>query len=89
MSAVPAADRTLSLPVFLFPGAVLFVGDLLHPVDDLAVEFFLNGDMRHGGGGRSAVPVFFAGREPHNVAGPDLLDRSAFALCAAAASCHN
>jgi hypothetical protein len=28
--------------------AILVVGDLFHPIDELAVERFLNGDMRHG-----------------------------------------
>jgi len=27
---------------------VLFVADLFHPVDDLSVELFLNGDVSHG-----------------------------------------
>ena len=65
--------------------SVLFVADLFHPVDDLAVELFLNGDVRHGGGRRGAVPVLLAGREPDHIAGPDFLDRPALALRPAAA----
>src|SRR5262245_8016535 len=53
---------------------VLFVADLFHPIGDLAVEPFLNGDVRHRARGRGAVPVLFAGREPDHVARPNLLD---------------
>src|SRR5208283_6137476 len=60
-------------------------GDGFHPVDDLAVELLLDGDVGHGGGGRGAVPVLLAGREPDYVAGADLLDRTAPALGASAA----
>ena len=68
-----------------FPHAILLVADLLHPVDHLAVELFLNGDVGHGRGRRGAMPVLLAGREPDHVAGPDLLDRAALALHPAAA----
>ena len=40
---------------------VLFVADLFHPVDDLAVERFLNGDMRHGRGGVAPCQCFSPG----------------------------
>src|SRR5579859_1022789 len=36
----------------LFARAVLLVADLFHPVDNLAVEPFLNRDVRHGSGRR-------------------------------------
>ena len=65
---------------------VLLVTDLFHPVDNLAVELFLNGDVRHGRGWRGPMPVLLAGREPDHITGPDLFDRSAFALDASAAS---
>src|SRR5262245_1002526 len=68
---------------------VLFVADLLHPVDDLAVELLLNGDVRHSGGRCGAVPVLLARREPDHVARPDLLDRAAPALSQAAARRHD
>src|SRR5947209_6332363 len=60
--------------------AVLRIGNLLHPVDGRAVELLLDRDMAHGRGWPRAVPVLFAGLKPHNVAGPDFLDRTAFAL---------
>ena len=62
---------------------------MLHPVNDLAVLFFLNGDVGHGGGGRSAVPVLLAGREPDYVAGANFLNRALPALGPAATGRDN
>ena len=76
-----------SKPAKLLP--VLPVTDLFHPIDNLAVELFLNGDVRHGRRRRGAVPVLFAGREPDHITRPDLLDRAAFALGPAAAGRHD
>src|SRR5690242_10652919 len=41
--------------------AVLIVSDVLHPIDDLAIELFLNRDVGHGSAGSGAMPVFLAG----------------------------
>src|SRR6266487_2781058 len=71
------------------PGLILLVANLLHPVDGLAVEPLLNGNVRHGGGCRGAVPVLLARREPDHVARPDFLDRAAPALRQAAAGGHD
>jgi hypothetical protein len=60
--------------------AILFVADLFHPVHGLAIEPFLNGDVRHGGGGCGAVPVLLTRRKPDDVARPNLLDRASPAL---------
>src|SRR5215469_4067074 len=68
--------------------SVLLVGDFFHPVDNFAVAFFLNGDVRHGSCRRRAMPMLLAGREPDNVTGPDLFDRTAPALRPATAG-HN
>src|SRR3954471_9473666 len=57
--------------------AVLFVGHVFHPLDRFAVEHLGNRDVRHRGCRRRAVPVLFAGREPHHVSRADLLDRPA------------
>src|SRR5262249_51221420 len=65
-----------------FP-AVLRVADMLHPRHVRAVERLLHGDVRHGGGGARAMPVFLAGRNPHGVAGPDFADWTTPALHAA------
>jgi hypothetical protein len=42
---------------------VLFVADFLHPVNDFALKLFLNGDVRHGGGGRGAMPMLPGGNQ--------------------------
>jgi hypothetical protein len=55
----------------------------------LAVERFLNGDMRHRRSGRRAVPMFLAGRKPHHVARMDFLGRTALALNAAETRSHD
>jgi hypothetical protein len=55
---------------------ILFVADLFHPVDGLAVELFLNGDVRHGRGRRSTMPMLLARGEPDHVTRPDFFDRS-------------
>src|ERR1700744_2060494 len=64
-------------------GSILVVRDLLHPVDDLAVQRFLNGDVGHRGGGRGAVPVLLTRREPDHIAAANFLDQAALALHAA------
>src|SRR5437867_2677589 len=64
--------------------AVLFVADGLHPVDGLALETFVNGDVRHRRRRRSAVPVLLSRREPDHVTRSDLLDRPSPALRATA-----
>jgi hypothetical protein len=53
---------------------VLLVADLFQPLDDLAVEMFLHGDMRHAGGCRGSMPALETRRDPHNITLPDLLD---------------
>jgi len=66
-------------------GEILLVGDRLQPVHGLAVELFLNGDVRHRRGRRGTVPVLLAGRYPDYVAWTDFLNWSALALNASAA----
>ena len=56
---------------------VLFISNVLHPVNRLAVQRFLNSDMRHRGRRRSAVPMLLTGREPDHIAWPNFLDRTA------------
>jgi hypothetical protein len=46
---------------------MLLVGDLFHPVDNLAFKCLRDGDVGHGCGRDSAVPVLLAGLEPDNV----------------------
>src|SRR5947208_372412 len=54
--------------------AVLFVADLFHPVDRFAVQRLLNGDVRHRGRRRRAVPMLLVRRKPDDIARPDFLD---------------
>jgi hypothetical protein len=54
--------RSSSPILVLYKGMVLLIGDVLHPVESLAVEFLLNSDMRHSAGCSGPVPVPFTGR---------------------------
>src|SRR6476469_2514462 len=78
------APKTKSCWVFISPPfallPILFVAHLFHPIDGLAVERFLDGDMRHRSGRGSAVPVLQSRWKPDHVAGPDLFDRATLAL---------
>src|SRR5437764_2265037 len=68
---------------------VLFVADLLHPVDGLAVELFLDGDVRHGRGCRGTVPMLLTRRKPDHVTRPNFLNRAPPALYQPTASRHD
>src|SRR5712691_5253395 len=70
-------------------GQVLFVGDFFYPVDDLAVDLFRKGDVRHGRGRRGAVPMLLTRRDPHDITLPDLLDRPAPLLDPTGAGRHD
>jgi hypothetical protein len=69
-------------------GLVLFVSDLLHPVDRL-VELFLDGDVRHRRRGRCPMPMLLSGRTRDYVTRPDFLDGPAPALYPAAVGRHD
>jgi hypothetical protein len=68
---------------------VLLVSDLFHPFNHLAVEIFLDGDMRHGGGRTRAVPMLLARRKPDHITGMYLFDRTTVALRPPAAGCDD
>jgi hypothetical protein len=68
---------------------VLFIADLLQPVHGLAIEGFLDGDVRHGGGRCSAVPVLHTRRKPDHISRPNFFDRAALELCPAATGRDN
>ena len=53
---------------------VLIVIHLFHPIDRLAVELLLNGDMGHCLGGRRSMPMLLTGPEPDHIAWTDLFD---------------
>src|SRR5687768_12841077 len=69
--------------------AVLFITHLLHPIDDLAFERFLNCDVRHGCCRRSAVPMFQSRRKPDHITWTNLLYLAALALRPTATACDN
>src|SRR5262249_33775954 len=76
----PGLCRTVAsilLSFRLVSGAIVGVADMFQPVDGLAVLDLLDSDVGHRGVGRRAVPVFFARRDPDDVAGANLLDRAA------------
>src|SRR3989442_13943592 len=50
------------------------VANLFHPIHRLAIELFLNGDVRHGGRRPGAVPRLLPGRNPDAITRPNLLD---------------
>ena len=84
----PVRETTDILRYLILLG-ILRVGDVLKPVDDFAVEFFLDGDVGHGGGGGGAMPVLFVGGETDDVTGANFFDGAAVALCAAATCGHD
>jgi hypothetical protein len=65
--------------------AILVVGDFFHPIDDFAVERFLNGDMRHRRCWSRSMPMLLARRKQDHIAGTDLLNWTVLALRPAAA----
>src|SRR3954447_20610591 len=62
---------------------------MFKPVDGLAVEAFLDGDVAHRRRCRSAMPVLLARREPDDVARTDFLDLSPLTLHPAKAVRHD
>src|SRR5690242_197213 len=61
-------------------GLIVFVVDLFHPFNDLAVQGFLNGDMRRRRCQRGAMPMLFSCRAPDHIAGSYFLFWGSFAL---------
>src|SRR2546422_3322558 len=85
--------RSVLNPLFLvclgLGGPVLFVADFFHPVGGLAVEPFLNGDVRHRRGCLRSMPMLFTGLDRDHITWSNFLDRTSPALYQAAASCHD
>lgn len=59
---------------------ILIISDFFHPVHGFPVERLLDGDVGHGGGRTSTMPMLFAGWEPDDVARANLFDGTAPAL---------
>jgi hypothetical protein len=70
-------------------GEELFVSDLFHPIDNLSVEPFLNGDLDRRVGWRGIVPMLLTRRELHHIARSNFLYRSALALLPAKPRCDD
>src|SRR5439155_14858234 len=68
---------------------VFFFADFFQPLNRLPVQRFLNGDVRHRGLRRSAVPMLLVRHEPDNIARPDFLDRAAPSLRPPKAGCDD
>ncbi|MEH1795185.1 MAG: hypothetical protein V7L17_21445 [Nostoc sp.] len=51
----------------------MLVTDFFHPVHGLAVKPFLNGDVRHGCGCCSTMPMLLTRRDPDRIPRPNLL----------------
>src|SRR3954454_1361706 len=58
----------------LTAGGILRVADMFHPVDCLALERLLNGNVLHRIRWRRPMPVLFSRFEPYHITRPDLLD---------------
>src|ERR1043165_2565106 len=87
-SDVPGPSFTITCGM-ASPSSVLLVGDVFEPVDGLAIELLLHGDVGHRRGWRRPVPVLFARGKPHDVTGANLFHGSAPALGAAEPGCHD
>src|SRR6476646_4005788 len=77
--------RVVSMNLMRMKGAlttrrILRVAHVFHPLDGLAVERLLDGDVLHGIRRRGTVPMLLPGLEPDHVARADLLDRPVLAL---------
>jgi hypothetical protein len=68
---------------------ILFIADFFHPVNGLAIQLFLDGDVGHARARCGAMPVLLVGREPDHVTGTNFLDGAAFALGPPAACRHD
>src|SRR5438876_4178418 len=75
-SDLPGHSFTITCGMAL-PSSVLLVGDVFEPIDGLAIEVLLHGDVRHRRCWRRAMPVLFARRKPHDVARANLFNGSA------------
>src|ERR1041384_4704120 len=76
----------LSSPPILL---ILVVADLLQPLDDLTVELFLNGDMRHARDCCGSMPVLLTRRDPDDITWPDCFGLTTPLLHPSGAGCDD
>lgn len=60
--------------------SVLFLADVLHPIHNPPASTLLNRDVGHCSGRRGTMPMPLSGRKPDNIAGVNLLNRTALPL---------
>src|SRR5437879_5851553 len=60
---------------FLLSFLVLLIAHFFHPLYNLPLQRFLNGDVRHRGRRRSTVPMLLVRRKPNDITRPDFFDR--------------
>ena len=71
-------DRSIeSIPTKIALAAVLLVTNVFHPLDNLPVQAFLDGNVGHGRSRRGPMPVFHSRWNPDNIALSNLLDGAA------------
>src|SRR2546427_147200 len=87
-SDLPGHSFTITCGMAL-PSSVLLVGDVFEPIDGLAIEVLLHGDVCHRRCWRRAMPVLFARRKPHDVARANLFNGSAPPLDASGPGGHD
>src|SRR5881396_1628990 len=74
---VRSAVQLSTLNNRLSTSPILFVTDVLYPLNRLTVERFLNGNVRHCSRRRSAVPMLFVRRKPDHITRPNFFDWAA------------
>src|SRR5438552_13159522 len=79
-SDFPGQSFTMTCGILSPSLSVLLVADLFHPVHNLPVECFLNGDVRHGSCRRSTMPMLQSWRKPNHITGPNFFYWPTFAL---------
>src|SRR3712207_9540886 len=70
-------------------GGVFLVGDQLHPIGVLSVLDVRDRDVAHAVGVGCAMPVLDPGRDPHDIAGRNILASLALPLDPALARCDD
>src|ERR1700719_1621494 len=71
---LPSALQLSALALNFSTFSILLIADVLHPVDDLVVQCFLNCNVRHRGCRRCSVPMLLVRREPNHIAGANFFD---------------
>src|SRR6478609_2399383 len=68
---------------------VLVFAHLFHPINDLAVQLFLCGNVCHCDCWRRAMPMFFSRRKPYHITRANFFNRASLLLYPSEAGGHN